>query len=212
MNTNLIQYRDVLYIILILVLGSLWLRQCDKNKTTQESLINLNDSIRVLTHRDGTKTFSTGVIETDTKTFKKINTDQPGIAALQKTIDNRTKSATFLGTTTNIIGTFKDSSYVNTPWMSGYISKFNTDSVSLDLNFESDFIVSIREKGFFKKKLEVDVLSINPYTEIGVLKTYVKAAPRSHFGVGPQIGFGVNSELKPNVYVGFGIQYNIFTF
>lgn len=214
-STNLIQYkqyRDILYVVIILVLGSLWLKQCQKNTLIEESLINLGDSISVLVHKDGTKTFSTGVISTNANTFNKIKTTDPGIIALQKQVDNRTQSATFLESETRIGGLFKDSTTVSTPWMSGFISRTQPDSIKLDLKVKNDFIVSIREKGFIKRHVEVDVLSMNPFTEIGVLKTYTKPLKHYSIVIGPQIGFGLGFNAKelsisPSYYIGIGVTY-----
>lgn len=208
MNINLTKYRDVIYIIIILVVGSLWLKQCDKSKEYSESLINLNDSISVLIHKDGTKTFTTGVVETDAKTFKKIKSDDPGIIALQKAIDNRTESATFMSTSTKLEGTFKDSTYINTAWMKGFISRTQPDSIKLDIDVQSDYVVEIREKGIFKPRLEVDVYSFNPNSDIGVLKTYMKPSKRYNIVIGPQIGVGYSlAANRLDYYVGIGATY-----
>lgn len=212
MNINLTKYRDVLYVIIILILGSLWLKQCDKNKEYEESLINLGDSISVLVHKDGTKTFSTGVIQVEPKTFKKIKTTDPGIIALQKAVDNRTEAATFMSTKTKFNGTFKDSSTITSPWVNGFISKFASDSIKLDLNFRSDYTVVIKEKGLFKPRIEVDVYSANPNSSIDILKTYIKPSKKKHIAIGPQVGVGYN--LRNNnfdYYVGLGVTYSIIS-
>ncbi len=210
MNTNhiLYKYRDVIYIVLVLIFCSLWLKQCRETKLNQESLINLNDSISVLVHKDGTKTFSTGVIETDLKTFKSIKSNDPGIIALQKAVDNRTEVATFINTNTRLEGVFKDSTYINTAWMKGFISRTQPDSIKLDINVKSDYVVQVREKGIFKPRLEVDVYSSNPNSDIGVLKTYMKPSKRYNIVIGPQIGVGyVLASNKIDYFIGVGVSY-----
>jgi len=207
-------YRDVLYLIVITVLCVLWVNQCKRTISTENAIINLNDSITTVTHPNGSTTSTTGAITVDKNTLKKIKTSDPSIKVLQKTVDNSTISATVIGTDTKVTGVYKDSSTVSTPWVKGYINRINSDSIKLDLNIINDYIVSIKEKGIINRKVEVEILTINPFTQVRSLKTYVKPLKKYKIIIGPQIGYGVGFNpstltLSTSYYIGLGVTFPI---
>lgn len=72
----------------------------------------------------------------------------------------------------------------------------------------------VKQKGWFKPDLyRVDLSFTNPYLRVNGLRSFVAppAKPKK-FGIGVQIGYGWQSGLKPQPYIGAGIQYNLIRF
>ena len=99
----------------------------------------------------------------------------------------------------------------------GDFSKFTTRIDKLTVN--SNLTLDVIDNG---KTLEVITKSDNPYVNITGMqsvmidprqsKTLKKYFKQKRWGIGPQIGIGVDKNLKFTPYIGVGVSYNIFVF
>lgn len=87
----------------------------------------------------------------------------------------------------------------------------------LKLNFTTGMTAVsgwVKQKGLFKPDLyRVDLSFTNPDLKINGLRSFV-APPikQKRFGIGIQVGYGWQSGLKPQPYIGAGINYSIIRF
>ena len=139
-----------------------------------------------------------------------------------KSYKNKLKSATTLKTLTKIdtfiltdtaykyVLNLKDSK--GKTWISGDIQAFK-DCVKIKQFIFNEYAVVIGEEyqGLFKvRKPYAEVLNYNPFTETTALKTYQVTLPKSkRVSAGLNISYGINSQLKPDIYIGVGMQYNL---
>ena len=81
-----------------------------------------------------------------------------------------------------------------------------TDSIS---------IVSERVNGglFRRGYTQVQALSYNPAVRITGLSSVAVADPKiKRWSIGPYVGYGIDSNIKPNFTVGVGVQYGLLRF
>lgn len=103
--------------------------------------------------------------------------------------------------------TVKPSGSVIKATMSEKDSVLHTD-VDVKLN-TTDYVV---KGGIFKKdKFYTDIYSADQNIKINGVKSIRKETyiPPKRFGLGLQVGYGVSNDLKPSLYVGVGISYNL---
>lgn len=70
----------------------------------------------------------------------------------------------------------------------------------------------VKEGGLFNRRqyLQVDVVNTNPYSKITGLQVYRQPLPKQkRFGIGLQAGYGFGNDLKPTIFIGAGISYNL---
>lgn len=72
----------------------------------------------------------------------------------------------------------------------------------------------VKQKGWFKPDLyRVDLSFTNPDIKISGTKSFVAPpAKAKRFGVGIQLGYGWQTGLKPQPYIGVGLQYSLIRF
>lgn len=101
--------------------------------------------------------------------------------------------------------------------VSGDFKTFNTTIPELKIN--SNLTLDLIET---KQNLQVIAKTDNPYMNVSDIKSVVidprkskilkSYFPQKKWGIGPQVGVGVTSDLKVRPYIGVGIQYSIFNF
>lgn len=101
--------------------------------------------------------------------------------------------------------------------------KFDTIGVSLGIRNKLNLKLHtgmtavagwVKQKGWFKPDLyRLDLSFTNPDIKINGTKSFVApAAKPKRFGIGIQIGYGWQSGLKPQPFIGAGISYNLIRF
>lgn len=233
-------YIIIAVILLLLFEGVVVYRFSNKSKAEDKSLIgSLNAELTTWKDKDSLSHAKIQIIETEkTKDFLSLQSKDEKIIKLQKTVKQYEKQIKNQGSVTNFTSetkiTTKDSLVTDSvcgkcsfyfsnsnPWFSVDASIYPTEtpnqlSLSLDLKVKNEYSVIVGEEkqGLFKKpKPFVEVLNHNPYSETESLRTYQVSTPKlKRWGVGPQIGFGLNSNFTTGAYVGIGLHYSFFNF
>ena len=233
-------YIIIAAILLLLFEGVVVYRFSNKSKAEDKSLIgSLNAELITWKDKDSLSHAKIQIIETEkTKDFLSLQSKDEKIIKLQKTVKQYEKQIKNQGSVTNFTSetkiTTKDSLVTDSvcgkcsfyfsnsnPWFSVDASIYPTEtpnqlSLSLDLKVKNEYSVIVGEEkqGLFKKpKPFVEVLNHNPYSETESLRTYQVSTPKlKRWGVGPQIGFGLNSNFTTGAYVGIGLHYSFFNF
>ena len=233
-------YIIIAVILLLLFEGVVVYRFSNKSKAEDKSLIgSLNAELTTWKDKDSLSHAKIQIIETEkTKDFLSLQSKDEEIIKLQKTVKQYEKQIKNQGSVTNFTSetkiTTKDSLVTDSvcgkcsfyfsnsnPWFSVDASIYPTEtpnqlSLSLDLKVKNEYSVIVGEEkqGLFKKpKPFVEVLNHNPYSETESLRTYQVSTPKlKRWGVGPQIGFGLNSNFTTGAYVGIGLHYSFFNF
>ena len=233
-------YIIIAAILLLLFEGVVVYRFSNKSKAEDKSLIgSLNAELTTWKDKDSLSHAKIQIIETEkTKDFLSLQSKDKDIIKLQKTVKQYEKQIKNQGSVTNFTSetkiTTKDSLVTDSvcgkcsfyfsnsnPWFSVDASIYPTEtpnqlSLSLDLKVKNEYSVIVGEEkqGLFKKpKPFVEVLNHNPYSETESLRTYQVSTPKlKRWGVGPQIGFGLNSNFTTGAYVGIGLHYSFFNF
>jgi hypothetical protein len=90
---------------------------------------------------------------------------------------------------------------------------FDSDSsnTKISIQVENEYSVSLVKN---KKKYEAIVKNYNPYSSISEISAVsLQGLPRTkRFGIGLQIGYGINSSFKIQPYLGVGMSYNVVRF
>ena len=93
---------------------------------------------------------------------------------------------------------------------------FKIDSVRFNLKIRNSYSVIIgseKTKWYGKRKSFVEVINKNPYSSTIALRTYEVATPvPKRIGLGPVLGYGFSNGFQPELFVGFGLQYNLIQF
>ena len=233
-------YIIIAVILLLLFEGVVVYRFSNKSKAEDKSLIgSLNAELTTWKDKDSLSHVKIQIIETEkTKDFLSLQSKDKEIIKLQKTVKQYEKQIKNQGSVTNFTSetkiTTKDSLVTDSvcgkcsfyfsnsnPWFSVDASIYPTEtpnqlSLSLDLKVKNEYSVIVGEEkqGLFKKpKPFVEVLNHNPYSETESLRTYQVSTPKlKRWGVGPQRGFGLNSNFTTGAYVGIGLHYSFFNF
>ena len=233
-------YIIIAAILLLLFEGVVVYRFSNKSRAEDKSLIgSLNAELTTWKDKDSLSHAKIQIIETEkTKDFLSLQSKDKDIIKLQKTVKQYEKQIKNQGSVTNFTSetkiTTKDSLVTDSvcgkcsfyfsnsnPWFSVDASIYPTEtpnqlSLSLDLKVKNEYSVIVGEEkqGLFKKpKPFVEVLNHNPYSETESLRTYQVSTPKlKRWGVGPQIGFGLNSNFTTGAYVGIGLHYSFFNF
>lgn len=101
-----------------------------------------------------------------------------------------------------------------------FSAKTRTDTLgnsSLDYKYNAqlDIITETKKKNFFSKEIQqITVSSPDKNLKINGVEHIKKETilrPK-RIGIGLQVGYGVTGDLKPSLYVGAGISYNIINF
>jgi hypothetical protein len=72
----------------------------------------------------------------------------------------------------------------------------------------------VKQGSIFNRKslIQLDVSVANPDTKVYGLKAFRVAEKNKRFGIGFQVGYGFQKDMRPAPYIGVGIQYSIFKF
>lgn len=216
-----------------LVIGLGLIHLIRNNKTDTQLIESLQDSVRMY-KKEGKNVSTTSVIETSKSSdFTKLKIKDEEIKKLQnlvkkyekklksggsvtqfKTITDTkivTKTITKYDTIRGEIYPIYEGNINKDGWITGNIIA-TKDSIDANLKVKNEYSVIIgrESQGLFKpKKPFVEIINENPYTLTPNVKTYNVIIPNPKFGIGPFVGYGINSELKPGVFIGIGINYNL---
>jgi len=83
--------------------------------------------------------------------------------------------------------------------------------LNLKVKNRYDIVIGFEKTKMFKpKKPYVIVTNHNPYSMTKDLRTYqVKGYEPKRFGIGLNAGYGIGLDLKPQPYIGVGLNFNI---
>lgn len=216
----------LLILFLFVCIGLIFsIRGC--SKATSENRENLNliqayqDTLQIIRNADSSITARIQSFETDSKTLKKLKSQDSAIKALQKIVDNKTTGAvvfkantkTEVTTKTQIV--YKDSfpeysSNINmNGWITGKIIA-NKDSIITNLLIKNDYSVSLKKD---RNKSYVEIISLNPYSDINNVRSYIQIKEKpKRIGLGVHIGYGAfiqNEVIKTTPFIGIGLNYNL---
>lgn len=98
----------------------------------------------------------------------------------------------------------------NDRWMN---INFDSDSskTTVNIQVENEYTVSLVKK---KKKYEAIVKNYNPYSSVSEISAVsLQGLPKpKKFGLGVQLGYGINSSFRVQPYIGIGVSYNVIRF
>lgn len=100
-------------------------------------------------------------------------------------------------------------------WGSSIATK---DSTSYKITYREELsVIAGREKhgflGLGKSTPFADVTLYNPYSEVKELRTYQTKLPNiKRFGIGPTVSYGIGNDFKSQVFVGFGVSWDVIQF
>ncbi len=179
------------------------------------------------------------VIQTQTlETFIKLKSLDTTIIKLQNEVKENKQylkqvgsSLTYFNNNTNYNGNIKtkvslDSNKspiynfdLSDEWIN-LVGQSDSNNTHVDLKIKNQYSIivgydKVKEKGhWFKvRKPFTIVKNFNPYTETNELKTYQVSVPKpKKFGVGFSSGIGLNYMLQPYIYIGVGVNFNLFRF
>lgn len=102
-------------------------------------------------------------------------------------------------------------------WVTGnVIAKKDSTYVTLKIENSFDVVIGKEKTGFLglgKPKPFVDLTLDNPYSAVKQLRVYQTAKPDAdNFHIGPIVGGGISSELKPIFFIGAGIMWTPISF
>lgn len=216
----------LLILFLFVCIGLIFsIRGCSQATSKNRENLNLiqayQDTLQIIRNVDSSIIARIQSFETDSKTLKKLNSQDSAIKALQKIVDNKTTSAAVFksNTKTKIITetqvVYKDSfpeysSNINmNGWITGKIIA-NKDSFITNLLVKNDYSVLLKKE---KNKNYLEITSLNPYSDIKDARSYIQIKEKpKRIGLGVHIGYGAfiqNEVIKTTPFVGIGLNYNL---
>lgn len=222
----------------VILIFMVW-KGCEDKKTLSDyeaAELAMNDTIQKWKDENSRNVAKISVINTlNKKQFLAIESNNKEIKELQALVEDYKKqlreggSATIIRTET-IFDTVIDwrdkfihdtlnicnfSDTISNDWIWNSLALTN-GILEYDLKVIDKYSIVIGEEkqGWFKKRKPfVEVTSENPYSEVKTLRTYqVPGSEPKRFGVGPQVGVGINQFLQPSIYLGLGISWNPIRF
>lgn len=202
----------------------------------------LRDSLYQYKTREGLSAAKIKVFESNKASdFIKLATKDSVILKLQKLVKDNQKyiskqgSVATVSTETNIDATVatiiendplipekdKYPIYKSNFNLKGWIwgsSVATRDSTSYKINYKEELTLVIgREKhgflGLGKSTPFADVKLLNPYSSVKDMRVYQTQLPSiKRFGVGPTISYGIGNDFKAQVFIGFGVNWNLIQF
>ena len=99
-------------------------------------------------------------------------------------------------------------------WLAfNYSIRSDSTVYSIKVKNNYNVVIGKEKQGLFKpRKPYAEVINLNPYTTTQALRTYQVSVPKNKISIGPQVGYGITSDLKLQPYIGFGVQYNLMRF
>jgi len=219
--------------VVALILGSLWLSQCDRHSTEVGSLKDIlteKDAVIIqVTTRTGHETFQKKALQAKYQKLysnygelKKVTNDL-GIKNKQLksyiSIQSRTSWSgvaevrvdTLLITDTDTL-TIRDGIKIRDNWFEfdgGYHEGQFQYTYSY---FDSlNIVTAWHRKGLFKpKELKVNVINYNPHTSILGLRSLSLSPKKAVLSIGPSIGYGIGSNGL-TWHIGLTIQHPMIT-
>lgn len=211
MNTNLKNYRDFIYIIIIGIFLFMYIKQRETIDMLKNISVAKESNIEKEKRKDGSTINTITPYVTDYKTFKSLPNKSESEKKIVDETDKGTQSSVYLEGTSEFKFSVpkKDSARYTTPWIDFKMNQLK-DSIQVSLNIKEKYIVNIQEKGLFNKYIVVDVISYNPLTKVNTVSSFVKKKKKDVFTIGPAIGIGLSSDLTFKPFIGISIQYVIF--
>lgn len=236
---NLLQKKDYILSILLIIIAILFYTKCEQNENLQEQNtlhINADAELKEYKSKEGLYVSQIAILTTEReKDFLKFKSKDSTILKLQEAVEEykgKLRSVTIhSGRTTSKGGSItvinktdtiiKDSLiYLYPTYESKWSNKWeigsiiaNKDSVFRDIKINNEYEITIGnvKNGIFKKKTsEVIVKNLNPNTQTTELKTYEVIQKDKRINLGVQAGYGLGlTTMKPTTYIGVGVSFNI---
>lgn len=234
--------RGAVRLCIIVLLNALFLfyfLKCDRNSALQDVQKQYENAVATAEYwrdKDSLHHARIIAIETErTKDFLKLKVQDSLIQRLQKAVlKNRkeikhggqiviTESETAIRKaikTESDIAVITDSNscarmvFTDSLWYRAEVT-IRADSSRLDLTTRNRYVVTVgcERQLFGNSRYFAEVHNDNPYSEVKGIRTYrVQMPPGKRFGIGIQVGYGINSKLQLNPYVGIGISWNVIQF
>lgn len=239
MRSNLATFILGALVIILMLKNCTDTRRFHKEEQSNLNLISaLNDSIKIIKHKDSSSTARIKVLETSSaKDFIELQIKDKAIEELQSVVKQYKKSLKPGSSVT--VGSIKteDTLKTHTPPAIVKSDTVRKDSLvyiyptykdSVDNGFtkvvgtmgkdSADFAVSISNDfsavvGYDKKTPFIDFNLKNPHSTVTKLRTYqVSIPPPKKWGIGPNVGYGISQELKQTLFIGVSLQYNLIRF
>lgn len=197
MEDTLVQYRDKNGVLSskVNVLEVLNKNQILELNTNKQTLIRLQDELKVQQGRVTNSVGFSGQTKFDTIIKTEIKYVYDTIIENGDTI---------------LIPLQKYAVHHNDRWVK---VNFDSDSSNTQISIllENEYTVSLVKK---KKKYEAIVKNYNPYSSVSEISAVsLQGFPRpKKFGLGVQLGYGINSSFRIQPYIGVGVSYNIIRF
>lgn len=197
LEDTLVQYKDKNGILSskVRVLEVLNKNQILELNTNKQTLIRLQDELKV---QQGRVTNSVGF------------SGQTKFDTIIKTQIKYVYDTLYQNGDTILVPLKKYAVHHNDRWIN---VNFDSDSSNTEISIqvENEYTVSLVKN---KKKYEAIVKNYNPYSSVSEISAVsLQGLPRNkRFGVGVQMGYGLNSSLKLQPYIGLGLSYNIIRF
>jgi len=216
----------ILVIVILLIVG---MKQCD---ILHKQLYELNDSLFIKKNKDGSKTASRQLLQTDINLLLSIKSKDSTIKQLQDEVrKNKDKiksggSVITINSETTYSSTAPSVLHINnndscnpvynasnndTTWVKWKV-RSSKDSTTITFSNKDRYTVVIGSEriGLFKRKPIVEITTYNPYNSIRSMRAFeVKDnSSRTRFGLGIQAGYGATLKgLSP--YLGIGLNFKI---
>ncbi len=194
---TLVQYRDKNGVLSskVKVLEVLNKNQILELNTNKQTLIRLQDELKV---QQGRVTNSVGF------------SGQTKFDTIIKTQIKYVYDTLYQDGDTILIPLKKYAVHHNDRWIG---VNFDSDSskTTVSIQVENEYTVSLVKK---KKKYEAIVKNYNPYSSVSEISAIsLQGFPRpKKFGLGVQLGYGINSSFRVQPYIGIGLSYNVIRF
>jgi hypothetical protein len=236
---NLIEKKDYILSIALIVMVVLFYTQCEQNESLKEENtlhINSDAELKEYKNKEGLYVSQIAILTTEReKDFLKFKSKDSTILKLQEAVEEykgKLRSVTIHSGTTSSSGgsitvisktdTIRKDSLIylyptyeskwSNKWEIGSI-KATKDSVFRDIKINNEYEITIGnvKNGMFKKKTsEVIVKNLNPNTQTTELKTYEVAQKDKRINLGLQAGYGIGlTTMRPTPYIGVGISFNL---
>ncbi len=206
------------------------------NKQIKNNYSILQDSIKVFRDKNNKLTYKVGTLEAnDYRQLLEIQSEKTTVKLLQSEVQlykgKLLNSTAFSGQTKfdTVIKTeikfLLDTFYVNgdTVVIPKLVQSVHHNDKWININIESDSLnTSFSVKTFDeytvslvknKRKWDALIKSSSPYSSVSEITTALINPPKpKRFGIGVHIGYGINSSLQLNPYLGIGVSYNVIRF
>lgn len=228
-------------IILIILLLNDCAGDAKKDKINEQNIFALNDSVRKVKNKVGELEYQKGILITDKKHLEELNADlakelekeKGNVKIITKEVIKFVHDTIFIKDTVYPEGNgiYKVAwKYDTVAGPQDYVYINGSSRIKVDTTGNIVSVTSLGTKIYpslsttvvrtISKehgKLVMNTRFGNPWFQTvqmdgAVLDDFKEFKKYKRFGVGPQIGVGIGSNLNFVIYVGIGIQYNIIKF